>query len=175
MVCLKLPKGNKCPWGYTKYIHIFGRNSEVHAKYNYAKFNWTIKFYIESIYSIFMCWYPSHRWHENIQTSLNMCAVSPEPLGNESSVRVVAQAPQKMPYCGRYQWLSHETRHLNKNTYVIIQVHSTDWIWAAAWDFQQFDIWTSVGSDEHLQPPFKLRNSKWCSVSSLTIIDYSSN
>ena len=55
-----------------------------------------------------------------------MCAVSPEPLGNESSVRVVAQAPQKMPYCGRYQCLSHETRHLNKNTYVIIQVHSTD-------------------------------------------------
>ena len=23
-----------------------------------------------------------------------------------------------------------------------------------------------------LQPPFKLRNSKWCSVSSLTIIEY---
>ena len=27
-----------------------------------------------------------------------------------------------------------------------------------------------VDSDEPLQPPFKLRNSKWCSVSSLTII-----
>ena len=30
-------------------------------------------------------------------------------------------------------------------------------------------------SDEPLQPPFKLRNSKWCSVSSLTIIEYSSD
>ena len=34
---------------------------------------------------------------------------------------------------------------------------------------------TSVDSDEPLQPPFKLKNSKWCSVSSLTIIDYSSD
>ena len=36
--------------------------------------------------------------------------------------------------------------------------------WAAAWDFQQFDILTSVDSDEPLQPPFKLKNSKWCLV-----------
>ena len=34
---------------------------------------------------------------------------------------------------------------------------------------------TSVKSDEPLQAPFKLRNSKWCSVSSLTIIEYSSD
>ena len=33
----------------------------------------------------------------------------------------------------------------------------------------------SVDSDEPLQPQFKLRNSKWCSVSSLTIIEYSSD
>ena len=45
--------------------------------------------------------------------------------------------------------------------------------WAVTWDFQQFDILASVNSDEPLQPPFKLRNSKWCSVSSLTIIEYS--
>ena len=32
-----------------------------------------------------------------------------------------------------------------------------------------------VDSDEPLQPPFKLGNSKWCSVSSLTIIEYSSD
>ena len=31
-------------------------------------------------------------------------------------------------------------------------------------------IFTSVDSNE---PPFKLRNSKWCSVSSLTVIEYS--
>ena len=40
---------------------------------------------------------------------------------------------------------------------------------------QQFDILTSVDSDQLLQPHFKLRNSKWCSVSSLTIIKYSSD
>ena len=32
--------------------------------------------------------------------------------------------------------------------------------WAAAWDFQQFDILTSVDSDEPLHPLFKLRGSK---------------
>ena len=40
---------------------------------------------------------------------------------------------------------------------------------------QQCGIWTCVDSDKPLQPPFKLRNSKWCSVSSLLIIEYSSN
>ena len=46
---------------------------------------------------------------------------------------------------------------------------------ASARDFQQFDILTSVDSDEPVQPPFKLRNSKWCSVSSLTIMECSSD
>ena len=40
-------------------------------------------------------------------------------------------------------------------------------------DFQQFDILTSKDSVEPLQPPIKLRNSKWCSVSSLTSTKYS--
>ena len=44
-----------------------------------------------------------------------------------------------------------------------------------ACDFQQGGILTSVDSDEPVQPPFKLRNSKWCSVSSLTLIDYLSD
>ena len=44
-----------------------------------------------------------------------------------------------------------------------------------ACDFQQFDILTSVDSDEPLQPHLKLRTSKRCSVSSLTLIDYSSD
>ena len=47
--------------------------------------------------------------------------------------------------------------------------------WAATWDFQQCGFWTWVDSDEPVQPPFKLRNSKWYSVSSLTIIGYSSD
>ena len=37
----------------------------------------------------------------------------------------------------------------------------------------QCGIWTSVDSDKHVQPPFKLRNFKWCPVSSLTLIEYS--
>ena len=41
--------------------------------------------------------------------------------------------------------------------------------------FNKFDILTSVDSDEPLQPPFNLRNAKWCSVSSLTIVEYSSD
>ena len=40
---------------------------------------------------------------------------------------------------------------------------------------QQCGILTSVDTEEPVQPPFKLRNSKWCSVSSLTLIEYSSN
>ena len=42
-------------------------------------------------------------------------------------------------------------------------------------DFQQCGILTSVDSDEPVQPPVKQRNSKWCSVSSLTVIEYSSD
>ena len=44
--------------------------------------------------------------------------------------------------------------------------------WARTCDFQQCGILTSVGSDEPVQSPFRLRNRKWCSVSSLTIIEY---
>ena len=38
--------------------------------------------------------------------------------------------------------------------------------WAVTRDFQQCGILTSVDSDEPVQPPFKLRNLKWDSVSS---------
>ena len=48
-------------------------------------------------------------------------------------------------------------------------------IWAVTCDFQQCGSLTCVDSDaEPVQIPFKLRNSKWCSVSSLRVIDYSS-
>ena len=40
-------------------------------------------------------------------------------------------------------------------------------IWAATWDFQQYGILTWIDSGEPLPPPFELRNSKCCSVSSL--------
>ena len=47
--------------------------------------------------------------------------------------------------------------------------------WAVTCDFQQCGILTSVDSYEPVQPPLKLRNSKLCSVGSLTIIEYSSD
>ena len=47
--------------------------------------------------------------------------------------------------------------------------------WAMACDFQQCGILTSEDSDKPVQPPFKLTNSKWCSISSLTIIEYPSD
>ena len=39
-------------------------------------------------------------------------------------------------------------------------------IWGLTWDFKKSGILKSVDSDEPVQPPFKGRNSKWCSVSS---------
>ena len=42
-------------------------------------------------------------------------------------------------------------------------------------DFHQCGILTNVDSDEPVQPPFKLRNSNRCSVSSLTLKEHSSN
>ena len=58
------------------------------------------------------------------------------------------------------------------------------WLWmgtvhdyelAMTCDFQQCGILISVDSDEPVQPPFKLRISKWCAFSSLTLIEYSSD
>ena len=64
--------------------------------------------------------------------------------------------------------VSSGTRGLN---YVL----TNSLIWAVTCDFQQCGILTSVDSYEPVQPTFELRNSKWCSVSSLTIIEYSSD
>ena len=50
-----------------------------------------------------------------------------------------------------------------------------DNIWAATYDFQQCGILTSVDSDVPMQPHSNFRNSKWCSASSLTLVEYSSD
>ena len=50
-----------------------------------------------------------------------------------------------------------------------------DRLWATTRDYQQCDILTSEDSDLPVQPPVKLRNSKWCSIRSLTVIEYSSD
>ena len=42
------------------------------------------------------------------------------------------------------------------------------------WFPTMWHFW-SVDSDQTMQPSVKLRNSKWCSVSSLTLIEYSSD
>ena len=44
-------------------------------------------------------------------------------------------------------------------------------LWAATHAFQQCGILTRVDLDEHVQPPFKLRNYKCCSVSSLIVME----
>ena len=62
-----------------------------------------------------------------------------------------------------------ERKQSKKRTYYL-QVSSFIIKWAVTCDFQQCGILTSVDTDVPVQPPFKLRNSKWCSVSSLTLI-----
>ena len=57
--------------------------------------------------------------------------------------------------------------------YCMLVLSWSSYIWAVACDFQQCGILTSVDSYEPVQPPIKLRNSKWFSVSSLTITEYS--
>ena len=64
--------------------------------------------------------------------------------------------------------LSFENTHTYSIKSSFIDCHDN---WAATRDFQQCGILTSVDSDEPLQPPMKFRNSKWCSVSSITVIE----
>ena len=68
-----------------------------------------------------------------------------------------------------FSFLSMFSSANERNTFMII-INST-----SACDFQQCGILTCVDSEEPLQSPFKLRNTKWCSVRSLTIIEYSSD
>ena len=46
---------------------------------------------------------------------------------------------------------------------------------AVSCDFQQCGILTIVDSDEPVQPPFRLRNSKRCSVSSFILVEHSND
>ena len=59
-------------------------------------------------------------------------------------------------------------------TYHILKEHYIEqfYIWAVTCDFQQCGILNILDSDEPVKPPVMLRNSKWCSVSSLSLIDY---
>ena len=64
---------------------------------------------------------------------------------------------------------------LFKEHSLVSRVYIYNNTWANARDFTQCTILTCVDSDEPVQPPLKLRNSKWWSVSSLTLIEYSSD
>ena len=72
---------------------------------------------------------------------------------------------------------THLVKFTNWNTSTVQQIQRPQhyYNWAATCEFQQCGILTSVDSNEPVQPPFKLRNSKCCSVSSLTLIEYSSD
>ena len=88
---------------------------------------------------------------------LRRCAGLPEPL------LVTCSISSKM------SWTGSDTIWGSYTVCIIVC------LWAVSCDFQQCDILTSVDSDEPVQPPLKLRSSKWCSESSLTVVEYSSD
>ena len=65
--------------------------------------------------------------------------------------------------------------YYNCNRSCLEESNSQTCIWVTTCDFQQCGILTSVDSDEPVQHSFKGRNSKCCLVSSLTVIEYSSD
>ena len=88
-------------------------------------------------------------------------------LPSNLSISVIILGVNLGKYCGIKTVSNYSTSKRSK-----ILLHA---IWAATWDFQHCGILTSVDSEKPVQPPFKLRNSKYCSVSSLTLIEYSSD
>ena len=75
-------------------------------------------------------------------------------------------------YCGFFKQSCFFHSHCNSVEFWPLLVQ---YISAVTRDFQQCGILTSVGSDEPVQLPFRLRNLKWCSVSSLTLKGYSND
>ena len=69
-----------------------------------------------------------------------------------------------------------ECLKINQHTrFITVKEQASLHIWAVTCDSQQCGILIIVDSDKPVQPPFKLRSYKWCSVSSLTLIEYSSD
>ena len=65
-------------------------------------------------------------------------------------------------YAVSSKW-EHDVISEGKHDLVIIEWKH---IWAVTCDFRKCGILTCVDTDEPVQPPLKLRNTKWCSVSS---------
>ena len=72
-------------------------------------------------------------------------------------------------------WLYTETSKTIQNHQVANMILPVSkYKWAMTCDFQQCGILTSVNLDKPVQLPFKLKNSKSCSVSGVTLVKYSS-
>ena len=81
----------------------------------------------------------------------------------------VISTSQVSPFCNCSPMSLSECRWIFKEANVLLNY------WAATCDIHQCGILASVDSDEPVQPPIRLRNSKWCLVSSLTLLEYSSD
>ena len=113
--------------------------------------------------------YISHQQAQNTQTSLCIFKDSPEPM-----------LLTYMNYGCRWRLRPKYSLQalLDTSAWVFnrgIRTYVISIKFSYALDFQQCGILTSVDWDGPVQADFKLRNSKWCSFSSLTLIEYSSN
>ena len=111
-------------------------------------------------------WYLLHHRAKHTHSRLGVCADSTErPLlvytkygcRWKLSPKIIPSTPLDAKTC---MVISHLR---------ISDTHQSNMWFPTIWYF------VSVDSDEPVQPPFKLNNSKWCSVSSLIVIDYSSD
>ena len=97
------------------------------------------------------------------------------------TVKIGTNPSQRVKICTNASHLSYQyfTFHeICAHNEIICSIHIIFfdiYIWAATCYFQQCCILTSVDSEVPVQPPFKLRTSKWCSVSSLSLIESSSD
>ena len=88
-----------------------------------------------------------------------------------SQTRICSQTCYRLRYAARRR--CHCIGQLNTVRWLLSDSLGVVQKWAMTCDFQQCGILTCVDTNKPVQFPFKLRNSKWCSVSSLTLIEYS--
>ena len=134
-----------------------------------------INYYIQNMQHLFTFLAPRNlNW-----TSIDFFSCSTSGWASDRLVGVFNRCfgCSKEPYHwdGSFEYPQHMFRLRNKTNNLSLRTWHKNQNWATTRDFQQCGILTSVDSDEPVQPSFKLRNSKWCSVSSLTIIQYSSD
>ena len=77
--------------------------------------------------------------------------------------------------CARAEFNTWKGTMNNVKLTVVPSESDSGVLWALTCDIRQCGFLTSVDKDKPVQPPFKLRNPKWCSVSSLTLVEYLSD